>query len=132
MISASLASARGSASCVLAVLLVAGLMPAGPPVLVAQEATLIVAGRLLDPASGIVTRDQEILVEHGRIALDRSNGGPTNTLVVVLRRRLEAARRGRKGAVPDLRRVRGHRRGRKGARCHPRRHHECCACIATD
>ena len=66
--SASLSGARGSASCVLAVLLVAGLMPADPAVLVAQEATFIVAGRLLDPASGIVTRDQKILVEHGRIA----------------------------------------------------------------
>ena len=67
MMSASLSGARGSACCVLAVLLVTGLMPAGPPVLVAQEATLVVAGRLLDPASGIVTRDQKILVERGRI-----------------------------------------------------------------
>jgi imidazolonepropionase-like amidohydrolase len=34
----------------------------------AQDATIIVAGRLLDPATGVISRDQRILVESGRIS----------------------------------------------------------------
>lgn len=40
---------------------------AGGATLRAQDATVIVAGRLLDPATGSITRDQRILIEHGRI-----------------------------------------------------------------
>src|SRR5829696_2480946 len=63
--------------------LLLGITKTGAP----QNSTVILAGRLLDPATGIVTTNQRILVEGSRIvAVGPSVRQPSNARVVDLSR----------------------------------------------
>src|SRR5688500_14368815 len=68
-------------------LVVGGLTLFCRPLLLAQEATVIVAGRLLDPGTGAIARNQRILIEDGRVKeVGRRVRQPANARVVDLSR----------------------------------------------
>ena len=74
-------------SCALIVVVLGSFVEAQPPAAPPARATVVRAGRLIDPAAGTIASNQSILIENGRIsAIGSTVTAPSNAEVIDLSR----------------------------------------------